>query len=95
MVGVYGVVGLDPVDPGDVKLEVDEEKSNFNESNGVDSLLVWFDHANPLSSDLRDFSDRLEDGLFSWDLISSRSIIFVILDHRYLITFILDHRSLT
>ena len=49
-----GVVGLDP---GDAKLEVDEEKSNFKEFGDDSLLLIVDDHASPLSSDLR------EDGL--------------------------------
>ena len=50
---------MDGLDPGDPKLEVDEEKSNFKELFGDDSLLLIVEDqdAIPLSSDL------LEDGL--------------------------------
>lgn len=51
--------GVDGLDPGDPKLDVDEEKSNFKELFGDDSLLLIVEDqdAIPLSSDL------LEDGL--------------------------------
>ena len=50
--------GVDGLDPGDPKLEVDEEKSNFKEFGDDSLLLIVEDQApSPLSSDL------LEDGL--------------------------------